>query len=1028
MTQAQRPQKDEHKALVDIMSAVDACVFQADWSTGRVIYASEQIKSITGYPADYFETANHVFGLGVGSDKTLSQLLKETLGPDDRWNFDFEIEHCNGGRLWINFRGKLQRDASGGIALVNGLILDVSQRKTNEELNRILTTAVTTSGHEVVVYDADSFSLVYANETALTNLGYGSGELFELATDVYFEDGLVQLRQLKAQISEERPQIETGQLLRRKDGSEYNFVANVTLQLMYRPLLVLIGKDSTSILRLKKLEEELRGRYRRAMEGSDTDIWEWDIKNNTFNTTSSVARWLDIPAMQLSGEGDLAVSRVHPADKDRVLAKINAALKGRDEEYNDEYRLIGAEDRIVWILSRGRVYRDDSGTPLMMSGTTTNVSAQKDAQREIQDHVTTIAAVLNNVADGIVAMHADGRLQSVNPRAQQLLKSSEEDLIGQEIHSAFMVHGAPITSWASVADGTLREASLRNEHGMLLPIEFAVSEARLVDDKLYILVFRGITGRKRFEREILAAKERAENAAKIKTEFLATMSHEIRTPMNGILGMAQLLLDTDLSDEQQETARIIHSSGDALLTIINDILDFSKIDAGKLEVESEPFDLRIAISEVFEIMQSKSNEADVPLLVDYPLETAHLIHGDAGRVRQILLNLVGNAVKFTETGKIDVRVRAVTEAASAGDAVAEANAVTEGKVTLEISVCDTGIGIPEDIQESLFESFSQADVSTTRKYGGTGLGLAICKRLTELMGGNIGVESSVIDGTRFWFRLQFLTDAAAIDPKYAQRFEDVSALVCFDNTHVAESLVEKLVTLGVSAARLDHLDDAVLEIQRPGTLVFLPDSVSTAALQDLRQKIQLPFSEVVLTSVWSKQRSRLLDLGCRYFLSTPVGYGNLIAELQRTTSTDTKIENVNQHEDSANLYAGVRVLLAEDNIVNQKVITRMLTRMGCRVDIAANGIEAIEMWNSLPYNMIFMDCRMPEKDGWTTATEIRDLETEQHMQRIPIVAMTANVVDGDRDACIDAGMDDYVAKPVNTNILSEVMRRWAKSV
>jgi len=375
-------------------------------------------------------------------------------------------------------------------------------------------------------------------------------------------------------------------------------------------------------------------------------------------------------------------------------------------------------------------------------------------------------------------------------------------------------------------------------------------------------------------------------------------------------------------------------------------------------------------------------------------------------------------VKFTKTGKIDLRVRAVTEP----------NAVKENKVTLEISVCDTGIGIPEDIQELLFESFSQADASTTRKYGGTGLGLAICKSLVELMGGNIGLESSATGGTRFWFRLDFLMGAPPVDLKFSERFDEISALVYFDNSYVADSLVDQLVTLGVSASRLHDLDDAALEIQQPGTLVFLPDSVSTEVLQNLRKKSQIPFCEVIFTSVWSQQRSRLLNAGCRHFLSTPVGYRSLITELQRTISTEPQTESVNQLEDSANLYNGVRVLLAEDNIVNQKVITRMLTRMGCRVDVAANGIEAIEMWDSLPYNMIFMDCRMPEKDGLTTATEIRELETEQHLQRIPIVAMTANVVDGDRDACLDAGMDDYVAKPVNTNILSEVMRRWAKSV
>lgn len=978
--------------------------------TGEVLYVNNYIELLTGYPPSHFETTTQVFNLSVGGGESLPQRLQETLNSDDRWDFDLEIEQRNGSRLWVNFRGKVERNAEGRVTVVNGVILDVSQRKTNEQLNSILTEAVAHSGHEVIVYDANSSALVYANETALSNLGYTSEELFELKANDYFADGLAQLPTLKGEVEKGRRQIETSQLLLRKDGSQYNFIANATLHHMHRPLLVLIGKDSTSVLRLKKLEADIRERYKRALEGSDTDIWEWDIKNDSFKSTSAIAEWLDVPPSELSGNGAVALARVHPADLDRVQATIAAALSGRDEEYINEYRMIGTDGQVVWILARGRVHRDDDGRALLMSGTTNHITARKEAQHEIQDHVTTLAAVLSNVADGIVAINADGSLQSINTRAKALLKRTSDHVDGDEIRAAFVVHGAPLSSWASVADGSLREAQLKNEHGLLLPVEFAVSEARLVDQKLHILVFRDITGRKRFEREILAAKERAENAAKAKTEFLATMSHEIRTPMNGILGMAQLLLDTELNEEQQETARIIHSSGEALLTIINDILDFSKMEAGKLEVESELFDLRTAISEVFEIVQSNSNGSTVPLLVDFPMDVAHRIHGDAGRVRQVLMNLIGNAVKFTESGRISVEVRAVS--------ILEAS---EDRVTLEISVSDTGIGIPSEIQDQLFQSFHQADASTTRKYGGTGLGLAICKRLVELMGGNIGLESNAEGGARFWFRLEFQTDTDPIDPILSERFEELTASVCYDNSEVSAALVEKLSQLGITASETHNLK----EIVDPVDLIFLPDSISAASIQRHRELSDYAFDEIILTSIWSKQRRRLHDEGYHRFLTMPVDYRNLITEIKRAINLDEATQDVKLTTEVSPLYDGVRVLLAEDNVVNQKVISRMLTRLGCRVDVAANGIEAMDMWDSLPYNMIFMDCRMPEKDGMTATSEIRLLEDEKHLLRTPIVAMTANVLESDREACLEAGMDDYVSKPINSEALSNVIRRWA---
>lgn len=999
--------------LADIASAVDACVFQAEWQTGIVRYASDYIETLTGYPPDHFSAVTDVFALGAGNGKPLAEALSDSLGLDDRWDFDFEILTKSGARRWINFRGKVERDQENNIVLVNGVMFDVSQRKTNEQLNSILTTAVATSGHEVIVFDAEDMSLVYANEASLGNLGYSMGELSKLVVDDFISDGLAQLLKLKAEVTNDQ-QIETGQVLRRRDGSQYNFVATATLHRMYRPLLVLIGKDSTSLLRLKKLETDLRDRYRRALEGSETDIWEWDIANDRFETTHSVARWLGIDPNSLTGKGETAFSRVHPADLDRLRETVMAAVRGRSEEYSCEYRVISVDQKVIWLAAQGRVYRDENGRALKLSGTSNNVTARREAQRETQDHVTTLAAVLSNVADAIVSLREDGCVASMNPKAESLLKCSEQEMLGQQIHGFFQLHGQTLGAWATVADGSLREASLTDGHGKLLLIEFAVSEARLVDTRLYILVFRDITSRKRIEREILAAKERAENAARAKTEFLATMSHEIRTPMNGILGMAQLLLDTELSEEQRDTARIIHSSGDALLTIINDILDYSKIEAGKLEVESELFDLRAAISEVFEIAQSKSNDGTVPLLLDYPIDLAHKLHGDAGRVRQILLNLVSNAVKFTETGRIDVMVRRVS---GQSDPVA-------GQVALEISVRDTGIGIPLEIQEQLFESFKQADASTTRKYGGTGLGLAICKRLVELMEGEIGVESLNGEGARFWFRLNFKTDAQPVDALMADRYSSNAAIVWHDNSSVAASVSDKLADVGFVTQTVRDFA-ALLDAGRARpSVLFVPDHITNDQVSALRDQCSTETRWVVLSSIWSQQRGRLLDAGCAHSLTLPVDYRNLLLELRRVFGAETHDSSVAVSRQSLD-FSGVRVLLAEDNIVNQKVISRMLSRLGCRVDVAANGIEAIDMWDTLPYNMIFMDCRMPEKDGLSTAAEIRIVEGQKRLKRIPIVAMTANVFEGDREACMEAGMDDFVTKPVRAEALGEVLRRWA---
>jgi PAS domain S-box-containing protein len=674
-----------------------------------------------------------------------------------------------------------------------------------------------------------------------------------------------------------------------------------------------------------------------------------------------------------------------------------------------------------------------------------DITERMRAEEDLRESESKLKAITTSTQNAILMIDSAGKVTYWNPAAETILGFSNAEAIGRNLHRLIApqrhhdAHDAAFPefqrSGQGAAVGKTLELQARRKDGVEIPVSLSLSSVEVKGAWHAVGILRDISAQKRSEEALRRTTERANQmaveaqAANIaKSQFLANMSHEIRTPMNGVIGMTGLLMDTDLSEEQRRYADTIRSSGEALMVVINDILDYSKIEADKLELETLDFDLRVMMEDAAELLALRAHEKGLEFICRIDPAAPTFLRGDPGRLRQILVNLGGNAIKFTQKGEVEIEVKPESE--------------SEDRFTARFVVRDTGVGIPADKIDLLFNAFQQLDASTTRQFGGTGLGLAISKRLAEQMGGEIGVESVEGRGATFWFTAVFGKQPPREDRPDAPRADirGMRILAVDDNATNRLVLAEQLASWGARHAEAASAAEAIKLLRAahaagdPFRIVITDMQMPTMDGEALGQTVKADpeLHDALLVMMTSLGRrgdaNRLAAIGFSAYLTKPVKQSQLYDCLATILSGRPEAKEaaalVTRHTLSETRRRKVRILLAEDNLTNQQVALSVLDKLGFRADAVANGQEAIQALESGHYDLVFMDVQMPVMDGFEATRAIRAGQTKVGNPRLPIVAMTAHAMKGDRERCLAQGMDDYVAKPIAPQALADALDRW----
>ena len=784
-----------------------------------------------------------------------------------------------------------------------------------------------------------------------------------------------------------------------------------------------IRQNDLELQQAETLHRTIESRYHDLFNNVSDILFIHDMAGQFVDINPAITRLLGYEIDEVIGQSisDLML----PSYRKRFPAYM-ALL--RENGHASGLMSVPAKDGSEHILEYHNSVSYDDGEPSYVRGSARDMTKQMQAETELRRQKEYFEALVKNSPVAITTLDLHNRIIECNPAFEQLFGYSAAEVPGQILDALIAPESVysqaeALTQQVLIGETVHALGQRRRKDGALVDVEIFGVPVQIGGEQMGLLaLYHDIS-------ELVRAERRALDADRAKSEFLANISHEIRTPMNGVIGMLELLQDTDLSSEQRDFAKTAADSAQALLTLINDILDFSKIEAGKMDLEIIDFNLRTLVEGVADTLAQRANDKDLEMASLIHHDIPALLRGDPGRVRQVLVNLVGNAIKFTHHGEVVIRVECQTE--------------TDTQITVRFSVSDTGIGIPPERQAAVFDRFIQADGSTTRTYGGTGLGLAISKQLAELMGGQIGLTSTPGEGSTFWFTALFeklMSPGTLAAPAPHADLQGVHVLVVDDNATnrmVLSRMLdnfgcrvttvsggqEALQTLRNAARAGDNFRLVVLDMQMPEM-----DGEQTA--QAIKSDPQLEESILlVLTSMGRRgDAARMRALGCAGYLLKPVKQAQLydavvsVLAQQPPQSKHPTGALVTRHSLAESKSPGLKILLAEDNFVNRKLATLLLQRAGHEVDTVENGAEAVRTVQLKAYDLVLMDVQMPEMDGFEATRLIRDREGDR--PPIPIIAMTAHAMSGDRERCLAAGMNDYITKPIQPKELTGTLQRW----
>ncbi len=816
--------------------------------------------------------------------------------------------------------------------------------------------------------------------------------------------------------------------------------------------LVGVNREVTGMAKVREALKVSEGKYRTIFENVQDVFYQTDLSGTITEISPSIERYSHYTREELIGK---PVETVYHQPNDRK--KLMKILLDKGEVVDIQLPLRTKDNKVIHTSINAHLQYDSTGKPTGVEGSLRNLSERIKAENSLRETTSRLSMLIQNLNSGILMVNEEGNVLLVNEQFRSIFKieqpladipSGHPDEIRHSVEQFFsdketfnsrikeiLLWREPVVreEWI-LNDGWIGERDyvpivVEGEYKGHLWQYHDVTENRRAQEILARYAEDLYRAKQQADQqnfvleeqshELIDAREVALQASKLKSEFVANMSHEIRTPMNGVLSIAELLMETNLTAEQKEYVGIIMNSGESLLKIINDVLDFSKIEAGKLSIEINDFNLETVVEETATLLSYRANEKRIELIPHIYNTVPILLRGDPARIRQVITNFVSNAIKFTDQGEVIVRVTVERQHGN--------------KVELKFSISDTGIGIPIDVQQKLFQPFIQADGSTTRKYGGTGLGLTISKQLVEMMGGKIGLESTPGSGSTFWFTLPLELQERS-EPAVPVNLPALNVLVIDDNKTNRLILMQHFASWGMKADEANDGDSAMTFVEHslqrtsPYQLIVVDMQMPAMNGLDVVKKIKTVMSQppkIIMISSMKVPVEEWSPAGIDVFLLKPVRKSELSTIISSLFSSDKKqstMTPLTHHTVKQKNMRSLSVLVVEDNPVNQKVAVKMLEQLKIAPDLATNGIEAVEAVTKKPYDIVFMDVQMPLMDGLEATKKIR--EHEYGKLHTTIVAMTANALQGDRERCLQAGMDDYLSKPIKQKDLLTMIERW----